>query len=102
MINSLLPDEVKVNILIGGIRLGSNLTTDRTIRFTKNWFFYTILGFIESHSGLLSDIEGFLQILSGTYKSEEPIDITGIDKILLKANRFDGSIFNGVREPILY
>ena len=39
MINYLLPDEVKVNFTNEDIRLRSNLTTNRTIRFTIKSFF---------------------------------------------------------------
>ena len=41
-------------------------------------------------------------MIAGSYKSERPINITGIDKVHLKCNVVDGSIVNGVREPILY
>ena len=37
-----------------------------------------------------------------SYKSDKPINITGIEKILLKADCINGSIVNGVRGPILY
>ena len=36
------------------------------------------------------------------YKSDRPIDITGIDKIHLKCDCVQGSIVNGKREPILF
>ena len=39
MLKSLLPDDVKVNFTIDDIRLRSNLTTNKTIRFTKNLIF---------------------------------------------------------------
>ena len=39
MLKSLLPKEVKVNITIDDIRLKSNLTTNKTIKFTKKSFF---------------------------------------------------------------
>ena len=39
MLKSLLPNEVKVNITIDDFRLKSNLTTNKTIRFTKKFFF---------------------------------------------------------------
>ena len=39
MLKSLLPKEVKVNITIDDVRLKSNLTTNKTIRFTKKTFF---------------------------------------------------------------
>ena len=41
-------------------------------------------------------------MISGSYKSDRPINITGIDKIHLKCDCIQGSIVNGVREPILY
>ena len=69
MIKCLLLNKVKVNITFDDIRLKSNLTTNKTIRFNKN-FFYSKLGFTQSHSGVLGDIDGFFQLISGTYKSE--------------------------------
>ena len=98
----ILPDTVKVNIRIDDIRLKSNLKNNQTLIFTNKSFFYTILGFTQSHQGPLNDIEGFYQILPGSYKSDKPINITGTDKIHLKCNCIDGSIVNGVRAPILY
>ena len=41
-------------------------------------------------------------MIPGSYKSEKPINITGIDKVYLKCDCFDGSIVNGIREPILF
>ena len=41
-------------------------------------------------------------MIAGSYKSDKPINITGIDKIHLKCDCIDGSIVNGTREPILY
>ena len=38
----------------------------------------------------------------GSYRSETPINISGIDKVLLKCDCINGSIVNGTREPILY
>ena len=58
MLKSLLPDEVKVKITIDDIRLRSNLTTKKLIRFTK-YRFFVILSFVKSHSGPLSYIPGF-------------------------------------------
>ena len=102
MLQCLLPKEVKVNFTIGDVKLKTNLTIKKTIRFTKNSFFYKILGFIGSHSGEVGDIPGFFQFLPGTYKSDKPINITGIDKLHLKCDCVKGSIVNGAREPILY
>ena len=98
----ILPDNVKVNITIDDIRLKSNLRINQTLIFTNKSFFYTILGFTQSHQGALNDIEGFYQILPGSYEGNKPNNITGIDKFQLKADCIQGSIVNGVREPILF
>ena len=60
------------------------------------------MGFTQSHSGPESDIKGFVQMIPGSFKSDKPIIITGVDKIHRKANCIDGSIVNGVREPFLH
>ena len=98
----ILPDVVKVNITIDDIRLKSNLKINQTLIFTEKSFFYTILGFTQSRSYPLDDIDGFYQIIAGSHKSDKPINITGIDKIHLKCDCIQGSIVNGIREPILY
>ena len=64
--------------------------------------FYIILGFTQSHSVELGDIEEFIQKLSGTYKGDKPVNFTGIDKIHLKCDCMQGSIVNGFCESILY
>ena len=51
---------------------------------TINSFFYTILGSTQPHSGPLGNIEGFIQMIPGTYKSEKRKKSTGIDKMHLK------------------
>ena len=98
----ILPNNVKVTITIDDIRLKSNLKTNQTLIFTEKSFFYTILGFTRSQSYPLDDIEGFYQLIAGSYKSERPINISGIDKIHLKCDCIQGSIVNGIREPVLY
>ena len=52
--------------------------------------------------GELRDIQGFIQLIPGSYKNHKPINITGIDKVHLKADCIQGSIINGIRESILY
>ena len=98
----LLPDNVEVNITIDDIRIKSNLKTNQTLIFTEKSLFYTILGFTQSHFYPLDDCDGFYQLIAGSYKSDRPINITGIDKIHLKCDCVEGGIVNGVREPILY
>ena len=41
-------------------------------------------------------------MIAGSHKSDKPINITGFDKIHLKCDCIQGSIVNGIREPILY
>ena len=84
MLKSLLPNDVKINITIDDIKVKSNLTTCKTFRFTKKLFFFIIFGFMQSHSGTLGDIAGFVQLIPRSYISDKPINITGIDKIHLK------------------
>ena len=79
-----------------------NLKINQTLIFTNKSFLYTILGFTQSHSYPLDDIDGFYQMIAGSYKSDKPINITGIDKVHLNCDCIDGSIVDGVREPILY
>ena len=98
----ILPDNVKISITIDDIRLKSNLKINQTLLFTEKSFFYTILGFTQSRSYPLDDIDGFYQLIAGSYKSIKPINITGTDKIHLKCDCIQGSIVNGIREPILY
>ena len=98
----ILPDNRKVNITIDDIRLKSILKINQTLIFTEKSFFDTILGFTQSRSYPLDDIDGFYQLIPGSYKSDKPINITGIDKIHLKCDCTQGSIVKGIGEPILY
>ena len=98
----ILPNSVKVNITIDDIRLKSNLKVNQTLIFTERSFFYKMLGFTQSRSYPLDDIDSHYQIIAGSYKSDKPINITGIDKIHLKCDCIQRSIVNGIREPILY
>ena len=98
----ILPNDVKVNITIDDVRLKSNLKINQTLIFTERSFFYKMLGFTQSRFYPLDDIDGFYQLIAGSYKSDKPINITGNDKIHLKCDCIQGSIVNGIREPILY
>ena len=102
MLKSSVPDDVEANITIDDISLKSSLTTNKTRNFTIKKIFYTILGFTQSHSGPLGDIKGYIQLIPGTYKSEKPIKVNGIDEVHFKCDCINGSILNGVRQDILY
>ena len=98
----ILPNNVKVNITIDDIRLKSNLKINQTLIFTERSFFFTILGFTQSRSYPLNDIDSHYQLIAGSYESDRPINITGIDKIHLNCDCIQGSIVNGIRESILF
>ena len=78
------------------------MLTNKAIKSTKKSFFYTFLGFTQSHLGSLGDIEGFIQKIPGTYKIGKTNNYTGIDKTHIRADCADGSILDGVRHLILY
>ena len=96
----ILPDIVQASVTIDDVLLKSNIKINQTLIFTKKSFF-TFLGFIRSHSYPLDDIDGFYQLIAGSYKSDRPINITGVDETHLKCDCVQGSIVNGIREPIL-
>ena len=98
----ILPDNVKVSVTIDDVRIQSNFKTSQTLFFTEKSFLCTFLGFTRSHSYRLDEIEGFYQLIVGSYKSGTPNNITGIDKVHLKCDCIQGSIVNGIREPLLY
>ena len=62
----ILPKNVKVNITIDDIRLKSNLKINQTLIFTERSFFYTILGFTQSRSYPLDDIDSHYQLIAGS------------------------------------
>ena len=103
MLKSLLPNNVKANITIDDIRLKSNINNIKTIRFTdKSFCFFYFTVFTDWHSGLLGDIPGFVQLIPGSYKSDKPNNITGIDEVHLIYDCINCSFVNGNREPVLY
>ena len=62
------------------------------IRFDENSFFSTILGFIPGW-----DYKHYNQ-----YLGEKIVNLNGTNKIHLKCDVIDGSVVNGIRQPILY
>ena len=60
------------------------------------------MGITQSYSKPLGDLDGQIQLIPGTYKSDRPIIITSLDKVHLKCDCIQKSVVNGVREPILY
>ena len=62
-----------------------------TLRFDKRSFFHTLLGFIPYW-----DYKS-----PGVYNSDKILNLNTINKIHLKTDVIDGSIVNGIRQPIL-
>ena len=102
MLKHLVPNNLKFTITIDDIRLKSNININQTSILTKKSFFFHNFGFYGSHLGVLGDIDGFVQLIPGTYKSGKLFNITGIDKVHKNYNCKIGSIVNGIRESILY
>ena len=67
----ILPNNVNVSITIDDIRLQSNLKIIKTLIITKMSFLHTLLGFVQSYSGELRDIEGFIQLIPGPFKGDK-------------------------------
>ena len=72
----ILPNKVKISNTIDDIRLKSILKRNQTLKFTKKFFFYTILGFTQSHFYSLNDIDGVYQLIAGSHRSEKLFNIT--------------------------
>ena len=101
ILEHILPNNLTVTITIDDIRLKSNLKFNQTLIFTKNSFFYTILGSVQSYLEELGEFGGFIQLIQWAYKKDKPGNNTDVDKIHLKRDCANGSTVNGVRVPIL-
>ena len=64
----------------------------KAIRFDERSFFSTFLGFTEGW-----DYKHYIQ-----YLSQKIVNLSSTNKIHLKCDAIDGSVVNGVRQPILY
>ena len=82
MLNYLLPKDVKVKFTIDDIRLKSKLTSTTTNEFIKKSFFSSILSFTQSYSGPLADIEGFVQLIPGSYKNDTLLTLQELIKFI--------------------
>ena len=91
---------MKATVTIDEIRLKSNLNIIQTLKFTGKFSFHTLLCITQFRSGALRDIKGFIEKIPGTYRSEKPINVTGIDNVHLKCQWIDRSILNGSHQRI--
>ena len=98
----ILPNTVKLSITSDDIGLKSDLKNIQILKITKNSFFYTVLGFVQSYSGELGDNNGFIKLIPGSYKSDKHVNITGTNKTHINCVCVNGSLVKCIREPILY
>ena len=56
-LKNILPNNVKINITIDERKYKTDLKINQTLIFTNKSFFYTILGFTQSHQGPLNDMQ---------------------------------------------
>ena len=59
------PDNVEISVTIDEKKNNSNLKINQTLIFTNRSFVYTLLGFTQSHSYPLNDIDGVYQLIAG-------------------------------------
>ena len=87
-LNLLKIEPMSFTIESNTINMHSKLSTNYAIEFNSK----------------LNDVFGFTHRVyePGTHISEKVINIMPINKIHLKCNAIDGSIVNGLREPILF
>ena len=85
---SLLDSDLNINIEADTISMKSILKTTNPIYFNSE--LNKLLGFTKT------------DYTAGTHISEKPVMITTTDKVHLKCDCVDGSIVNGIREPILF
>ena len=78
-------------------RFGS---TFGTLRFDEKSFFNTLLGFTPYWD--YKPTNAIHADSPGVYTNDKILNIYTIDKIHLKSHVIDGSIVNGVRQPILF
>ena len=71
---------------------GQKMLVLGTLRFDERSFFHTLLGFIPYW--------GYKP--PGAYTSDKILNINTVNKIHLKCDVIDGSVVDGVRQPILY
>ena len=72
-----------------------------TLRFDKQSFFHTLLGFSPYWDHKPNNSHHILT--PGVYPSDKVIlNLNTIDKIHLKCDAIDGSVVNGIRQPILF
>ena len=101
MLEYLLSNIVKIIIASDDIRIKSNSNINQSLTFTEKNFFPYSITITQLYSGLLDEIQSFIQLIPGSNGSDKPFNITGVDKVLLKSDCIDGSNVNRIREPIL-
>jgi len=71
-----------------------------TLRFDERSFFNTLLGF--TPYWFYKPTNASYSDSPGVYTSDKILNLNTIDKLHLKCDVIDGSVVNGIREPILF
>ena len=80
----ILPDNVKVTITIDDLRLKSNLNINQNLIFKKKFFYFAILDFTQSYSGVLGTFESlkvFLICFQARLETINPLKLQALIKI---------------------
>ena len=85
---------MKIKIILKYIG-GQKMFALRTLRFDERSFFHTLLGFTPYWDYKHTNS-------SGVFTSDKLLNLSTTNKIHLKCDVIDGSVLNGVRQPILY
>ena len=99
MIESLIPNHVKVKVTSEDFRVRTNLTFGDRIAALQDYHAFFFPHYIRLYQGLHN---GFIQKKPGNYKSEQPNNITEIDKAYLKSDCVIKSTLNGILELISF
>ena len=90
-------DDISMKTKIILTRFG---VTSGTLRFDEKTFFHTLLGF--KPYGDYKPTSTNHADNPGVYISDKTLNLSTIEKVNLNSNVVDGSLVNGLREPILY
>jgi len=87
-----IPKSFGCQVEYDDISTKNNLITNKLLRFDKNSFFNSLLGFI-----LYWDYKN-----NNESVSQKITDLSTIDNIHLRADCIGGSVVDGIKKPILY
>ena len=91
---------MKTKIILKFKNNGKGLFGLGTSRFDERSFFHTLLGFTPYWDYIPTNSNHVA--IPGVYTSDRILNLSTTNKIHLKCDIIDGSVVNGLRQPILY